>query len=70
MKRQKSRAVKDAEKIEELKKFIKKKKKEKDKLNVFDHTALLVMSLKNVSINYNTNDGILLPGYNLSLIHI
>ena len=66
LKRQKGRAVKDVEKIEELKKFIKKKKKEKDKLNVFDHTALLVMSLKNVSVNYSTNDGILLPGYNSS----
>ena len=66
LKRQKGRAVKDEEKIEELKKFIKKKKKEKDKLNVFDHTALLVMSLKNVSINYSTNDGVLLPGYNNS----
>ncbi len=66
LKRLKRRAVKDEEKIAELKKFIKEKKKEKDKLNVFGHTALLIMSLKNVSVNYSTNDGILLPGYNNS----
>ena len=63
---QKRRAVKDEEKIDELKKFIKEKKKENDKLNVFDHTALLLMSLQNVSLNYSTNDGMLLPGYNNS----
>ena len=37
--------------------------KEKSDFNILEETAKLVMSLKNVSGTYSTNDGILLPGF-------
>lgn len=41
----------------------KKGEKEKSDFNILEETAKLVMSLKNVSGTYSTNDGILLPGF-------
>ena len=37
---------------------------EKDRtLNIFDHGALLMMSVKNVSLSYTRTEGTVLPGY-------
>ncbi len=43
-----------------------KKKKDDKKITFVDHVAHSLMMLKTISINYSTNDGIMLPGYNQS----
>ena len=46
----------------------KKKEEEKDRtLNILDHSALVLMGLKNLSLSYNRTEGTELPGYSRSM---
>lgn len=66
----KAEKAKDKKKVEEIKKLIveakkkgKKKKKDGDGFKPLEQATRILLSLKSVTVNYNTNDGILLPGY-------
>lgn len=69
LKKEEKAKKKDKKKIKKIKKLIKEKKKKGNKndddgFKPLEQLTRLALSLKTVTVNYNTNDGILLPGYN------
>ena len=54
---------KTVEKENSNKKEKDKKDKEKDGFKIFDQFARIIMSVKSVNATFNTNDGLMLPGY-------
>lgn len=61
------RVVRSKKKDDKKNKVNKEEKEKKDdnknEINIIKEAAKIIMSLKNVSVNYSTNDGILLPGF-------
>jgi cell surface protein SprA len=55
--------AKDSKEEEEGKKGSSKSKKKESEFKILDQLARIIMSVKSVNATFNTNDGLLLPGY-------